>query len=153
MDTRDFCFPVLRMGTRGSVQVCVDESVLNTLNMATFKAETMVGSIIVDSNGTAAKVEGVRFVSGKGSFGGWTLMLERLIEVEYELGKPYRMSLEDVRARLLKFMRRTINPELNAEAWAEEMRKVGGAETIADTIAIVLPHFNVCAFWQAVKKH
>lgn len=153
MTTKDLTYPVIDIYEKGGtyISASIDEDTLCTMSSGSLKHGRYIGCTIIDSNGTAVKIEDARFVSGKGSFWGYTMFLNRMIEVELVLGKPFEMPLEQVRKKVLRALRRGAS-SIDQESAQEQTRLVEDAQSIRELIQIVLPIFDMREFWRRFKR-
>jgi hypothetical protein len=153
MTTSDLVYPLILIGTSGDIHVCIDEDWLTTMNRTTLKSGGYNGCVIVDSEGRWAKVEDTVFVSGKGSFWGYTIFMDRIIRVELLLShKAVETSLDDVKQRVLRYMKADLGSVGDTDQWLGEMRKIKEAQTVRGIAEILLPYYDNRPLWRSMKK-
>lgn len=93
--------------------------------------------LLVDSAGTALRVENARMLHGVGPLGGYDLFLNRKIAVELSFaGEPYQMSLADFKRRLRQSFREWEGWEAgsNFEELEEKVERATSFEEIFDQL-------------------
>lgn len=133
MKTSDLIYPVLEID---GPWVSLDEDTLTTTGARVLGWRN--DTIIVDSSGRVARIADEKFVSGKGWFWGYSLLLRRIVKVDPVLEEgPRSMPLEEVREKVAR--------EIEAEAnrgWREVVRSVREARDIGELMERLLPDYD-----------
>ena len=153
MTTSDFKYPVASVDKYGNVYISIDENTLTTINNASLKAHNWTDSYIVDCDGIAAKIEDMRFISGIGSFWGYSIFFDRLIRVEIILGEEFSMSLDEIKKPILRYIHGGMSSVVSPSAVLQDMRTIKATKTIDDLFRLALPYMDLQDFWQTFKKH
>lgn len=151
MKTSELAYPAVALWRDGSIEVAADETTLRTMTAVALRRQVWRQGLIVDSNGAATKVNDAKFVSGRGSFWGYNVFLNRAVLVDFALDESSPMTLEELRKRLLPCIRRG-SGSIDAESAREQVGKVKEAQTARELIKVVLPIFDMREFWRRFKR-
>lgn len=153
MTTSDLIYPVIVVRKQNTIEVAVDEDTLTTSTARDLKIGWFNGSLVADSGCTAAKVTKATFVSGKGSFWGYTLLLDRIIRVELSLVEnPSPVSLDDLKRRILKRMKIDGRAMPDEQHWREQIRRASDAANVHELADVLLPYYDPRTLFQKLKR-
>ena len=102
MKTSDFHYPVIRF-YKEVFSVISSEDQFGTCNLLAFKKGTLIGCLLVDSDGLACRIQSVKKLGLKGLCGGFDIIfLNPMLKIESIIDDTsFTMTVEDLRSRVL----------------------------------------------------